>query len=75
MLRLESQNRQWLARLLLIGGTLACSGQRDSAATVVDTSARKAVSSVAPQGGRVPEAEARLAGVRPETLNGAILAR
>lgn len=60
MLRLESQNHR-LVLLLLIGGSLACSGQRDSAATVVDTSARKAVSSVAQRGGRVPEAEARLA--------------
>lgn len=68
MLELDSQRRRWPRLLLLIGALLACGGRRDSSASAVDTSPRKAASLVTVQGSRVPEAEARLAAFLDESL-------
>lgn len=60
MLRVTSPSANHVA-LLLICGLIACSSQRDSKAARIDTTGAKRGAVVLEHGGRVPEAEARLA--------------
>jgi hypothetical protein len=60
MLRVTARSASHVA-LLLICGLIACSSQRDSKTEGVDTSGAKKDAVLLKQGGRVPQAEARLA--------------
>ena len=61
MLQVKSRSAYWAILLMAPGGLSACGGQRGSAAAPADTKPGKVASAGLTQGGRVPEAEARLA--------------